>query len=366
MVAQQFSTRAKQCPAEAEGSFSRLSPKRIAKFYEEGFAGAWHDPEEQSELIELMQFDNYGEAADHFGDFDAGGIDDELAGLCLPYLDVIQAEATRLGIAGTIAELTRNEEIRPWDEAQDGPDCTSHWARNHADSVRAGDIRQRKELEGWHMRCATEIGYGGRGHSGGGSNPGRVARVYHKTAGMYLRKEHDIPGFGKLDLSEYTYALGRDMGRRGIPQPIADYAQDHQIGELVRCDDLDQAIRAFRNGYSIGGGCGYGYVHERDANGVSKRGKGWNHAMWESAMDERPSTIKLYKGRLFLVQNSWWKFNRGPRRIRGTNLYIPHGSFWITERNMKGMIDSGEFYVLGKADGFEPMRLVTLGAAGLI
>ncbi len=44
--------------------------------------------------------------------------------------------------------------------------------------------------------------------------------------------------------------------------------------------------------------------------------------------DDREEIHRKYGGPLVLVQNSWGIFNTGPRRILGTNIDIPEGSFW--------------------------------------
>jgi hypothetical protein len=45
--------------------------------------------------------------------------------------------------------------------------------------------------------------------------------------------------------------------------------------------------------------------------------------------------INLYKEPLALVQNSWGNWNDGSRRIFGTKLDIPIGSFWARWSDIK-------------------------------
>jgi hypothetical protein len=47
-----------------------------------------------------------------------------------------------------------------------------------------------------------------------------------------------------------------------------------------------------------------------------------------TGVDDRDEVKAKYGGPLVLIQNSWGEFNSGPRRIMGTNIDIPIGSFW--------------------------------------
>jgi hypothetical protein len=68
---------------------------------------------------------------------------------------------------------------------------------------------------------------------------------------------------------------------------------------------------------------------ERDENGVSRRTpKGWGHALAIVGVDDRPEIVAKYDGPLVLIQNSWAKWNSGPRRVYGTDFQIPEGAFW--------------------------------------
>ena len=74
---------------------------------------------------------------------------------------------------------------------------------------------------------------------------------------------------------------------------------------------------------------GYGFSSRRDSNGIAKRSGGWSHAMAWIACDD---THERYKETLFLVQNSWGKWNSGPK-VHGQ----PDGSFGFV-RKMQGHV----------------------------
>jgi hypothetical protein len=67
-------------------------------------------------------------------------------------------------------------------------------------------------------------------------------------------------------------------------------------------------------------------------------------------------TRERYDETLFLVQNSWGKWNSGPK-VHGQ----PDGSFWIRERDASGMLSGGGSYVLSNFDGFPPQKIPNYG-----
>jgi hypothetical protein len=44
--------------------------------------------------------------------------------------------------------------------------------------------------------------------------------------------------------------------------------------------------------------------------------------------DDRKEIHQKYGGPLVLLLNSWGRFNAGPRKVLGTDIEIPEGSFW--------------------------------------
>ena len=63
-------------------------------------------------------------------------------------------------------------------------------------------------------------------------------------------------------------------------------------------------------------------------------------------------TREIHNETLFLVQNSWGLWNAGPKRHDQ-----PDGSFWIREKDARGMLSDGGAWVFSDVDGF-PARKV--------
>ena len=98
---------------------------------------------------------------------------------------------------------------------------------------------------------------------------------------------------------------------------------------------------------------GYGFSSKRDSNGIAKRSGGWSHAMaWIACDDSR----EIYNETLFLVQNSWGKWNSGPKRLGQ-----PDGSFWIREKDARGMLSGRGSWVFSDVDGFPARKLPNYG-----
>ena len=95
---------------------------------------------------------------------------------------------------------------------------------------------------------------------------------------------------------------------------------------------------------------GYGFSSRRDSKGIAKRSGSWAHAMAWIACDD---TRKRHNELLFLVQNSWGKWNSGPR-VHDQ----PEGSFWIREKDARGML-AGNWgsWVFSNVDGFPARKL---------
>ena len=92
---------------------------------------------------------------------------------------------------------------------------------------------------------------------------------------------------------------------------------------------------------------------DNDKYGFAKRSGGWSHAMAWIACDD---SHEVYKETLFLVQNSWGKWNSGPKRLGQ-----PDGSFWIREKDARGMLSGRGSWVFSDVDGFPARKLPDYG-----
>ena len=233
-------------------------------------------------------------------------------------------------------------------ETQSTGDCVSHATRNACDLSRAVEIHL-GEPEGWVARGATEAIYGCRGHGGQGMSCSQAARFVNSTGGLLLRKDYGDIG---VDLTSYNSSLGTRWGRRavGIPNELLLLAKNHQVVTVSYITTLEEARDALANGYGVSCCSGYGFTSKRDSEGFAKQRGGWAHAMMWSGVDDahgRPG---------FLVQNSWGKWNSGPKR-HGQ----PDGSFWIDFDVAENMIKQRGTWAFSNVEGFPPRSLPDYG-----
>lgn len=169
-----------------------------------------------------------------------------------------------------------------------------------------------------------------------------AARYVHQNGGILVRKDYE-----DVDLSKYNSSLG---ARKKIPNNVyKTEAQKHQVKTISNIRTVEEARDALANGYALSVCSGYGFSSRRDSNGIAKRSSGWNHAMSWIACDD---TNKTLKETLFLVQNSWGKWNSGPR-VHDQ----PEGSFWIREKDARGMLSAGGAWVFSDVDGFPARKI---------
>tara|TARA_B100002019_G_scaffold290683_1_gene308935 strand:- start:2802 stop:3728 length:927 start_codon:yes stop_codon:yes gene_type:complete len=299
------------------------TPRDLLNAYRNGFDGAVCDPEETAELLGRLKTPLFGATA--YKLFGAGE-----GKLSLPFLSLLKFDKG-FGPA----------------EKQTTGDCVSHSTRNAIDITRAVEIDIKGESEDFIVRSATEAIYQSRGHRGQGMTCSGAAKYVHEKGGILLRKD-----YGKVDLSKYNSSLG---ARHNIPKSIyIDEASKHQVKTISAITTVEEARDALANGYGISVCSGYGFSSRRDSKGIAKRSGSWAHAMAWIACDD---TRERYNEMLFLVQNSWGKWNSGPK-VHGQ----PDGSFWIRERDARGML-SGNWgsWVFSDVDGFPARKLPNYG-----
>jgi C1A family cysteine protease len=175
-----------------------------------------------------------------------------------------------------------------------------------------------------------------------------AARYVNKKGGILLRKD-----YGSIDLSKYNSSVGAS---HKVPKDIyTKEAQKHQVKTISMITTVEEARDALANGYAISVCSGYGFSSKRDSNGIAKRSGGWSHAMaWISCDDTRT----VHNETLFLVQNSWGRWNSGGKR-HGQ----PDGSFWIREKDARGMLSGKGSWVFSDVDGFPARKLPDYGTS---
>ena len=238
--------------------------------------------------------------------------------------------------------------------AQQRGDCVSHGQKNaNLGACCAEVVWGTVDQETGTIESAPEIPIAGirsgafsssaiywyRGHGSDGWYCPASAIVSTTKVGCVVNKNY--PDIG-LDLTTYSGRLAGTYGRTPPPAEITDHLNDHLIRTSTTCNGWEQVRDFIANGYPINSCGGEGWSSTRDENGVSRRSGSWSHAMAILAVDDRKWAHDTYGGGLVLIQNSWGRFNSGPRRIHGTSIDIPEGSFWamwsdVTRRNHMAM-----------------------------
>jgi len=289
------------------------TPRKILNLYRDGFVGSICDPEDTATLMGELPMPIFGAAAyDLYGDGEGK--------VSLPFKSLLKFDPG----------------FGPLEKQTTG-DCVSHSTRNAVDITRAVEIDIKGDSEEFVARGATEAIYQSRGHGGQGMTCTTAARYVNQKGGILLRKD-----YGSVDLSKYNSSLG---ARSRIPNSVyITEAKKHQVKTISNIRTIEEARDALANGYALSVCSGYGFSSVRDKNGIAKRSGGWSHAMaWVACDDSR----EIYNETLFLIANSWGKWNSGPKRLGQ-----PEGSFWIREKDARGMLSSGTAWVFSDVDGF--------------
>lgn len=302
---------------------AKLSPQDLYNNYRKGFSGCLWEEHIYEELLENSKYAYFKDGAKKIKNSGRGK-------LSTPYKSLLKFDK------------------KAFDERQTTGDCVSHATRNACDISRAVEIDIKKEREGWIARGATEAIYGARGHGGQGMSCARAATFVSETGGIIVRKNYP----GVADFSKYNGGLGAGWGGRGLPDKVIDLANDHQIKTTSLVRTIEEARDAIANGYGLAVCSNVGFSNKRDKKGIAKVSGSWAHAMAWIACDDTGSEP------LFLVQNSWGKWNDGGHPDWGP---IPDGSFLITADVAANMLAQNGSYAFSEFDGFPVQKLPNYG-----
>lgn len=334
-----------------------LSLSELIRTYEDGFCGAYQEPEESEALASEI--------------IASGGL--------VFGLDV----ANRFGFAGSGAGLLSIPFVFTMvhfptcfpGAAQEVGDCVGHAEKNanmcsYSCEIQYGTIDDASgkieeapliPVEGLKDGAfASEVPYAFRRHAGHGWSCDAAARVGRTEGGLVTRDNHPEMDW---DLTSYSGRSASKYGRTPPSGAIADAMNNNLIRQVTTVNSREERRDFIHNGYCLST-CGMeGFSNKRDENGVSKRSGSWAHAMAFHGFDDRDSTRSIYDDSLELVQNSWGTWNTGPRDIRDTkqlvtslsvmtgktvqqlvaldivngetgNIMIPKGSFWARSRDV--------------------------------
>jgi hypothetical protein len=301
----------------------KFSPTDLYNNYRKGFEGCLWEPHVYEQLLENSKYAYFADGAKKIKNSGKGK-------LSTPYKSVLKFDKD------------------PYNERQTTGDCVSHGTRNACDVSRAVEIDVGKEKESWIARGATEAIYGARGHGGQGMSCARAATFVSESGGIVVRKKYA----GIADFSKYNGNLGAGWGGRGLPDPVIDLANDHQIQTVSLVKTIEEARDALANGYGLAVCSSYGFSNKRDKNGIANVSGSWAHCMAWIACDDTGNEP------LFLVQNSWGKWNDGGHPTWGP---IPDGSFLIRSEVAAEMLAQNGSYAFSQFDGFPVQKLPSYG-----
>lgn len=303
------------------------TPRQLLNAYREGFKGSECDKKQVAKILGELKNPLFGAAAYQLWGTGEGK-------LSLPFKSLLKFDPT----------------FGP-SERQTTGDCVSHSTRNALDITRAVEIDIKGEREDFIARGATEAIYQSRGHKKQGMRCSTAAEYVNKNGGILLRTKYP-----NIDLSKYNSALG---AKHKIPFDVyTKEARKHQVKTISLITTIEEARDALANGYGISVCSSYGFSSKRDSKGIAARSKGWRHAMcWIAADDTR----ERRKETLFLIQNSWGKWNSGPK-VHDQ----PEGSFWIKEKDAREMLAQKGAWVFSDVDGFPARELPNYGTTSFL
>ena len=177
--------------------------------------------------------------------------------------------------------------------------------------------------------------------------------------GFLIRKPY--PELG-IDLTRYTSQTIKLGGKRPPNAAWLNESKKHVARTATFLRGREQVRDMLFQGYGVFNCSGLGFSRTRNEDGFSPVSGSWAHAQCFIGYDDRPETVKKYGQALTCWLNSWNKWNSGPRRVRGTDIDIPHGAYWA----LASTIDRCQCIALSSVAGWPRRRHTTYGAAGNI
>lgn len=328
-----------------------IDPAQVVAMYIAGYAGCGTDEKAKADLLGSVEWPDGEQAAHTFG----------FAG----------------SAAGTLVPAWAGvERVFPgcWPgSAQTRGDCVSHSTRNGGLTAVVGDILSGKpdevtgKVEGEPGDVSeegkrdgifsTECIYWWRSHGGDGWSCGHASNVLKTQSGLWVRK--DYPELG-VNLSRYSGSTAGKYGRTAPPENYLAEGAKHRIRTVTEVSTFE-AVRDFlANGYGISTCGGEGWASTRDENGFSSRRGSWAHALAIVGADDRDIIKQKYGEPLVLILNSWGRWNSGGRRVLGTTLDIPEGSYWAKWSDCKRR----DMYAYSSVNGWPPRKIQWLPTPG--
>lgn len=198
-----------------------------------------------------------------------------------------------------------------------------------------------------------------RGRDGDGWICSEAAKVASEQGFLLCKPYPEL----KIDLTEYgehNIGLG---GSRAPSKAWLDESKQHTARTATFLKGREQVRDMLHRGYGVFNCSSMAFERTRDDSGwaFSRQVGVWHHAQQYLGYDDRPETHKRWGQALVLWNNSHWgKWNSGPRKVYGTDIEIPHGTFWT----LASTIDRATNIALSSVAGWPRRKHTTFGATG--
>ncbi len=352
------------------------APATIQSMYDAGYSGIYYDPDAPA-LMKATAKETGGaetadEAAHKFGWVNAGKGE-----LILPFVAVLeiwpnafpgmpQLAGTCVGHNGKNAGL-----VTCATEALCGlPDEVTGIVEGPPDVPADGEKTGVFSIAGI---------YSLRGHRGHGWDCGSCASVMVKRGGLLVAQNYPEHG---IDLTRVT-GRTENLTPSQIPDAVWAMARARQFRTAAECETAEAIRDALAMGCGTQSCGGEGFSSSRNEHGIAKKSGSWAHAMAITGFDDRPWAHQN-GGPFVLIQNSWAKWNGGPRDIYDSrkyvpaakraewiakgivnaetgNILIPHGSFWARWSDVRRR----SYYAMGGLSGWKRKPLRPLDKTGV-
>lgn len=230
--------------------------------------------------------------------------------------------------------------------------CVSMMGAYQVDVTKCVDIFIKKDLEEWINETSTEDLYWGSRVLIGKGRLGNQDGSIGAWLSQYVNQYGALPrgNYGEIDTTIYSGQKARSWGRPNttLPKSFVDKIKQHPIEVTSRVDTYEQVVDLIYNGYPVGVCSNQGFHNVRDSEGFASPKGTWMHAMTIIAVDDS------YRRKGCLIQNSWGKWNSGPKRHNQ-----PDGSFWVDADVINRMLAQRDSWAYGSYVGFQPQKLNT-------
>lgn len=319
--------------------------KEIVRAYESGMAGCWHD-EESAEYVQSYGYrDADSVIQDHgFADAGKGKLSVPFVAITERYPNAFAGPAQQVG--SCVADAVSVSILQTLcTEAMAGePDPVSGYIETYPDVTKTAEKNR---------PVAMEPIYRHRGHRGHGWHCSAAVSIAVEKVGAVVRKD-----YGFVDLTEYNPKWASAQWKGAASEEEANAFDDNLVQDAVRVTEWEQFRDLTAAGFGIVTCGGESWSNKRDENAMSERTRvGWAHALHGNCLsDDRPETHRKFGGPLCGPSNTWGRWNTGPRRIPGTDLEMPHGTWIARWKDFR----KREMYAIAGLNGWLREKLLDL------